>query len=93
LCKYRRRKFFPAFISLLAGAHGLLQAAEQTLELDKRKRKRTVVRIDVGGGSVDDVNWLLSRGYQVHVKDYSSSRAHRLVASVQYWVDDRFSLR
>ena len=66
----------------------LMQAAEQTLELNERKRERTLVRIDAGGGSVDDVNWRLPRGYQVHCKDYSSRRAQRLAASVQYWVDD-----
>ncbi len=34
------------------------------------------------------MNWLLARGYQVHCKVYSRSRAQRLAASVQYWVDD-----
>src|SRR6266536_297391 len=66
----------------------LMQAAEQTLALDERQRERTLVRLDAGGGSVDDVNWLLGQGYQVHGKDYSSARAQRLAASVQYWVDD-----
>src|SRR6266567_439184 len=66
----------------------LMQAAEQTLALDERKRERTLVRIDAGGGSVDDLNWLLVRGYQVHGKDYSNTRAQRLAASVQDWVDD-----
>src|SRR5215467_331607 len=66
----------------------LMEAAEQTLELDQHKRECTVVRVDAGGGSVDDVNWLLARGYQVHGKDYSSSRAQRLAESRQYWVDD-----
>src|SRR5438270_1887547 len=45
-------------------------------------------RNDAGGGSVEDVNWLLERGYQVHCKDYSTSRAQRLAQSVQVWVDD-----
>src|SRR6266567_3131796 len=66
----------------------LMQAAEQSLALDERKRERTLVRIDAGGGSVDDLNWLLVRGYQVHGKDYSNTRAQRLAASVQDWVDD-----
>jgi len=56
--------------------------------LDERKRQRTLVRLDAGGGSVDDVNWLLSQGYQVHGKDYSTSRAQRLAQSVSVWVDD-----
>ena len=66
----------------------LMEAAEQTLALDERKRQRTLVRNDAGGGSVEDVNWLLERGYQVHCKDYSTSRAQRLAQSVQVWVDD-----
>jgi len=49
---------------------------------------RILVRTDAGGGSVDDVNWLLQRGCQVHCKDYSTSRAQRLAQSVQVWVDD-----
>ena len=66
----------------------LMEAAEQTLGLNQRQRQRTLVRTDAGGGSVDDVNWLLQRGYQVHCKDYSTSRAQRLAQSVQVWVDD-----
>jgi hypothetical protein len=81
-------RLFEGTTQLTKALQPLLEAAEQTLELDERKRARTLVRVDAGGGSVDDVNWLLSRGYQVHCKDYSSSRAQRLAASVQYWVDD-----
>ncbi len=66
----------------------LMEAAEQTLGLNQRTRQRTLVRNDAGGGSVDDVNWLLERGYQVHCKDYSTSRAQCLAQSVQVWVDD-----
>jgi hypothetical protein len=66
----------------------LIQAAEQTLALDEGKRSRTIVRVDAGGGSLDDVSWLLSRGYQIHCKDYSSARPQRLAESVQSWIDD-----
>ncbi len=81
-------RLFDGTTQLTKALQPLMQAAEQTLELDERHRQRTVVRIDAGGGSVDDVNWLLARGYQVHCKDYSSARAQRLAQSVQYWVDD-----
>jgi FAD synthase len=54
----------------------LIEAAEQTLELNEARRRRTVVRMDAGGGSVEIVNWLLERGYQVHGKDISTKRAH-----------------
>jgi len=66
----------------------LLLAAEQTLELDEGKRKCTIARVDAGGGSLDDVNWMLSRGYQVHTKDYSGKSATKLAKSVQQWFDD-----
>jgi hypothetical protein len=66
----------------------LMEAAEQTLALDAARRARTVIRVDAGGGSVGDINWLLGRGYQVLAKDYSSQRAARLAASVTTWYDD-----
>ncbi len=81
-------RLFDGKTQLTKALQPLMQAAEQTLELDERTRAHTLVRFDAGGGSVDDVNWLLVRGYQIHGKDYSSARAQRLAASVQEWVDD-----
>src|SRR5216684_6100740 len=76
-------RLFDGTTQLSKALQPLMEAAEQTLELDERKRERTLVRVDAGGGSVDDMNWLLARGYQVHCKDYSSARAQRLAQSVQ----------
>src|SRR6266516_4762521 len=47
----------------------LLEATEQILQLDQAKRARTIVRIDAGGGSLGEINWLLAREYRVHGKD------------------------
>jgi hypothetical protein len=66
----------------------LLEAAEEVLELDEGKRQRTIVRLDSGGGSVGEINWLLGRGYQVHGKDYSGTRAKTLAESVCQWITD-----
>jgi hypothetical protein len=66
----------------------LMLAAERTLQLDEAKRRRTILRIDAGAGSVEDINWALSRGYQVHAKDYSGQRARILADSVTEWVED-----
>jgi hypothetical protein len=66
----------------------LVEATEQVLELDERKRHRTILRIDAGGGSVEDINWVLSRGYQVHAKDYSGVRSKTLAESVTAWITD-----
>lgn len=66
----------------------LIEGAEHTLELNERQRARTILRIDSGGGSVDDLNWALQRGYQIHAKDYSGVRAKTLADSVTEWVTD-----
>ena len=82
-------RLFGGTVQLTKALRPLMQAAEQTLQLDRAKRCRTLVRIDAGGGSLDDVNWLLRRGYQIHCKDYSSARTRRLAQSVQTWVEDQ----
>jgi hypothetical protein len=66
----------------------LIEAAEQTLDLDEAQRARTILRVDSGGGSLDDLNWALERGYQLHGKDYSGKRARKLAETVTEWVDD-----
>jgi len=74
--------------SLLKALQLLVEAAESVLELDEAKRQRTILRIDAGGGTVDLVNWLLERGYQLHCKDYSGHRAEKVAARVQEWFTD-----
>jgi hypothetical protein len=81
-------RLFEGTTQLTLALQPLMETAEHILELDERQGQRTLVRVDAGAGSVDDVNWLLGRGYQIHCKDYSGSRAHRLAQSVQHWIDD-----
>jgi len=81
-------RLFAGKIQLNTALQPLLTAAEQVLELDEDKRQRTIVRIDSGGGSVAEINWLLGRGYQVHGKDYSGVRAKALAESVSEWITD-----
>ena len=66
----------------------LMQAAQQALNLTAEQRARTILRVDSGAGSVDDVNWALEQGYQLHGKDYSSRRAEHLAESVTVWFID-----
>jgi Transposase DDE domain group 1 len=75
-------------IQLNTALQPMIATAEQVLELDEHKRQRTIVRIDSGGGSVGEINWLLGRGYQVHAKDYSGVRAKVLAESVSEWIND-----
>ncbi len=81
-------RLFDGKTQLTCALQPLVLAAEGTLQLDEDKRRRTIVRVDAGGGSLDDVNWLLARGYQVHCKDYSGQQATRLAKSVQEWHTD-----
>ena len=81
-------RLFAGKIQLNTALRPMLEAAEQVLELDEGKRQRTIVRIDSGGGSLGEINWLLGRGYQVHAKDYSGVRAKTLAESVSEWIPD-----
>ncbi|MHB8598350.1 MAG: transposase family protein [Ktedonobacteraceae bacterium] len=82
-------RLFEGKTQLTRALQPLLLAAEETLQLDERKRSHTIVRVDAGGGSLNDVNWLLARGYLVHGKDYSGKQAKRLAQSVQHWCIDQ----
>jgi hypothetical protein len=81
-------RLFEGKTQLTRALQPLILAAEETLQLDEHTRRRTIVRVDAGGGSLDGVNWLLARGYLVHCKDYSGKQAKRLAQSVQDWYVD-----
>jgi hypothetical protein len=81
-------RLFDGKTQLTAALQPLVAAAEDTLDLAREKRQRTILRVDAGGGSVADINWVLARGYQVHGKDYSGTRARKLAESVGEWIDD-----
>ena len=63
-------RLFDGRTQLAVAFQPLVLAAEQTLGLDEVKRSRTLLRVDSGGGSLEDVNWALSRGYQFLGKEY-----------------------
>ena len=81
-------QLFEGTTQLTAALQPLVVAAEAVLELNQQRRKRTLVRVDAGGGSLDDVNWLLARDYVVLAKDYSAARSSRLAKSVERWYAD-----
>ncbi len=81
-------RLFDGKTQLTRALQPLVLAAEETLRLDEDKRRHTIVRVDAGGGSLGDVNWLLARGYLVHCKDYSGQQAKRLANSVVDWYVD-----
>jgi hypothetical protein len=73
---------------LIKAVQPLLRAAEATLQLNEAKRTRTILRVDAGAGTEDDLNWLLKRGYEIMAKEYSGRRIARLAKTVHEWVQD-----
>jgi len=68
----------------------LVEQAEKVLGLDADadKRRRTILRVDSGAGTLADINWALERGYAYHGKDFSGRRAQHLAQTVTQWIDD-----
>jgi hypothetical protein len=66
----------------------LITGAEGALQLTAAQRAGTIVRVDGGGGTETDVNWLLGRNYGVLAKVHNWKRAQKLAASVTEWLPD-----
>ena len=81
-------RLFAGNVQLVKALQPLVQAAEATLQLDAAKRARTIIRVDAGAGTLDDINWLLARGYEILAKEYSGQRVLRLAKTVTEWVQD-----
>lgn len=81
-------ELYPGNFNLLHALPGLIQKAEQILNLIEWKRKHTIIRIDAGGGTMDTIKGLRSAGYAVVSKEYSAQKTSLLVNSVQQWVQD-----
>lgn len=64
-------RLFAGNVQLIKALQPLVEMAEVTLQLDEAKRARTLLRVDAGAGTLDDLNWLLSRGDEVVAKKYS----------------------
>jgi hypothetical protein len=61
---------------------------EQLLALgEKSTRSKIRLRLDGGFGTDENINFALSRGYQLLVKMYSGNRARKLAMSVDSWED------
>ena len=67
---------------------GLVAAAESVLNLNRGFRKRTILRIDGGGGSDGNINQLLTNDYQILVKVTHWKRVEKFAATVTNWKTD-----
>ena len=64
---------------------GLVEMAEKVLNLDENRRKRTILRVDGGGGTDGNINWGLLRGYYWISKVKNWQRTSKLVAPITDW--------
>lgn len=66
----------------------LVRDAETVLNLNPGFRKRTIIRLDGGGGNDADINGLLARHYALLVKMTHWKRVEKLVSTVHTWHSD-----
>jgi hypothetical protein len=87
-------RLYPGQRQLATALADLGQAAEGVLGLDgdsqpaRNHRENTVLRVDGGGGSEANINWMLARNYLIMVKLHNAQRARKLVRSVAEWMPD-----
>ena len=81
-------RLFTGNTTTAAAVQPLLADAQEALALSADQRARTIVRLDAGGGTVEEINACLKAGYQFHGKDFSTPRARRLADSVATWYED-----
>jgi hypothetical protein len=61
---------------------GTISELERVLKSTPRKRARTLVRLDGGFGTDENLGWLCLRGYHFVAKGYHGGRAKKLAKSV-----------
>ncbi len=81
-------QLYPGSQQLEKSLPELVTQAEAVLALGPAQRARTLVRVDGGGGTETDLNWLLARDYAVLAKIHNWKRATKLAASVSAWHTD-----
>lgn len=62
---------------------------ERVLYLDPARRRHTLLRLDGGFGSDDNLAWVLNRRYQLTAKGFSGKRAAAYAHRVKEWTEIR----
>lgn len=72
-------------VQLEASLLELVNKAENVLDLDEKRRKRTIIRVDGGGGTDKIIDELLLRQYWILMKVKNWQRTQKLVKRVTIW--------
>jgi hypothetical protein len=78
-------QLYPGKVQLEASLLELVKLAENVLDLDENRRNRTILRVDGGGGTDKNINWLLLRDYWILMKVKNWQRTQKLVKTVKVW--------
>jgi hypothetical protein len=81
-------RLYPGKVQLERSFQELILDAERVLDLDEARRRHSVVRMDGGGGTDADINWVLNRGYGVITKVKTWRRTDLLLGRVRVWYPD-----
>jgi len=72
-------------VQLEASLQELVEMTENLLNSTEQSRKQTVIRVDGGGGTDKNIDWLLQRGYWMLIKVKNWQRTQKLVRTVTTW--------
>ena len=67
----------------------LICELERVLPLLREERQRTLLRMDAGFGTDDNITWVLPHDYQLLVKGFSGKRAAAYARRVTMWTEIR----
>lgn len=81
-------QLYPGKRQLESSLPQLVEMAEKALNLGQNQRLRTVLRVDAGGGSETNINWILNRGYGLLIKIHNWQRVMKLIERVTTWYTD-----
>lgn len=81
-------RLYPGNATLVTVQQELIKHAVEVLELDAAKRGQTLIRLDAGGGSQDQVKWLEEQGFVYCTKEYSGKRVMALIPKDIDWIPD-----
>lgn len=78
-------KLYPGTVQLEKNLLELIKMAENMLDLDENRRKRTILRVDAGGGTDANINFFLECGYFGMIKTKNWQRTCKLIKTVKNW--------
>jgi hypothetical protein len=80
-----KEQLYSGKVQLEASLLELVKMAENVLDSDENRRKRTIIRVDGGGGTDKNIDQLLLNGYWLLIKVKNWQRTQKLVKTVRVW--------